>query len=83
MIYWIILIILIALGIYDLILYIRGKSTVTQIIHAYIGVYEIPMWSRFAVTIACSIFSWYLGGIELFIPVLCGWLLCHLIGWDF
>ena len=83
MIYWIILIILIAAGIYDLYLYFKGRDTLTQLAHNYIEHFGIPIWPRLIVTIGCLASSWWIGGITLFVPVLAGWILCHLIGWDF
>lgn len=83
MIYWIILTALIVLGIYDLYRYFKGQRTVTQKIHDFIKDHNISVWPRLGVTIGCFALSWYLGGETLFIPVLVGWLICHLIGWDF
>lgn len=83
--YWIILILLIVVGIYDLYLYAIAKvRTITQRIHALAK--RCPRWIRIAVSFFLLGFSWYnfgYGGIQVFVPVLCGWLLCHLIGWDF
>jgi len=83
MIYWIILAMWIMVGIYDLYRYFKTPLTITQQIHKFIEDRKIPMWLRLTVTIACLAFSWYLGGVQLFVPVLTGWVLCHLIGWDF
>jgi len=78
----IILVLYILIGIYDLYLYaIKKVLTVTQRIHALVKKY--PKWIRMVVTFILLPFSWYLGGIQVFIPTLSGWLLCHLIGWDF
>lgn len=80
--YWIILIFWILVGIYDLYLYeIEKIRTITQRVHAWVKKY--PRWPRMVVTFILLPFSWYLGGIQVFVPALCGWLLCHLIGWDF
>jgi len=80
--YWIALILLILVGLYDLYLYAIAKvRTITQIIHTLMG--TIPRIIRIIVTFFLLGFSWYLGGIQVFVPTLSGWLLCHLIGWDF
>ena len=79
--YWIALILYILIGLYDLYLYAIAKIlTITQRVHALVKPY--PNIREFISVFLLS-FSWYLGGIQLFIPVLTGWLLCHLIGWDF
>jgi len=83
MIYWIILALWIVVGIYDLYRYFKTPLTVTQQIHKLIEDWKIPMGFRLAMTVMCFVFSWYLGCVQLFVPVLSGWLLCHLIGWDF
>jgi len=80
--YWIALILLIIVGIYDLYLYAIAKvRTITQIIHTLMNTF--PRIVRIVASFILLGFSWYLGGIQLFLSVLTGWLICHLIGWDF
>jgi len=80
--YWIVLILYILIGIYDLYLYAIAKvQTITQRVHVYAE--EYPRFVRIIMSFFFLGFSWYLGGIRMFIPTLSGWLLCHLIGWDF
>lgn len=80
--YWIILILYILVGLYDLYLYAIAKVlTITQRTHVLVKKY--PRWIRIIVSFFILGFSWYAGGIQLFVPVLTGWLICHLIGWDF
>lgn len=80
--YWIALIFYILIGLYDLYLYAVAKVlTITQRVHIYAK--KCPKWVRIIVSFFLLGFSWYLGGIKAFIPTLSGWLLCHLIGWDF
>ena len=82
MLNWIILILYILVGIYDLYLYAIAKTfTITQRIHIWVKGY--PKWIRIIATFILLPFSWYCGGIQLFLSILTGWLLCHLIGWDF
>jgi len=79
---WIILVLLTAVGIYDLYLYAWAKVlTITQRVHAVAKKY--PRWIRIVLSFILLGFSWYLGGPRIFVPTLLGWLLCHLIGWDF
>jgi hypothetical protein len=79
--YWVILIFYILIGIYDLYLYAIAKTlTITQRIHRSIYSYRTL---RIVATFILLPFSWYTGGIQLFLSVLTGWLICHLIGWDF
>lgn len=80
--YWIALILYILVGLYDLYLYAIAKVfTITQRIHYWAK--KCPKLIRIIVTFWFLAFSWYLGGVQLFIPALSYWLLCHLIGWDF
>lgn len=77
--------VLIAIGfvlIYDLYRYFMGKDTITQIVHANIGVYELSKGIRLALTIGLWIFSWRYGS-TVATNILLGWMLCHLICWDF
>ena len=79
--YWALLIFWILVGLYDLYLYVIAKTlTITQRIHCRVYNYKTL---RIIATFILLPFSWYLGGIQMFVPTLCGWLLCHLIGWDF
>lgn len=80
--YWTALILYILVGLYDLYLYVIAKTlTITQRVHASIK--KCPKGIRIAVSFFFLGFSWCIGGIQMFIPTLSGWLLCHLIGWDF
>ena len=82
MLYWIALILYILVGLYDLYLYTITKVlTITQRVHIYAK--KCPILIRIIVTFWLLALSWYFGGIQLFIPALSYWLLCHLIGWDF
>lgn len=79
--YWVALILYILIGLYDLYLYAIAKVlTITQRVHTLVKPY--PNIRMFVSSFLLA-FSWYLGGIRAFIPTLSGWLLCHLIGWDF
>lgn len=74
MINWIILILLITTGIYDLYLYFTKRRTISQHIHRM-----FPKWLD--IVIVCGILgcTWWLGGGErTFVPVLCGVILGHL-----
>lgn len=80
------IIILIVIGLilaYDMLwLELRGKDTITERIHQYIIDYKIPKMFRLGVTVLLCMVGWHIGGIPVAVPMLLGWMLCHLIGWD-
>jgi hypothetical protein len=72
-IYTTILVILIAVGLYDLYLVFKKQKTISQRIHDL-----FPKWIDAAIMIGLLILTWWIGGIYLFVPVMCGIIVGHL-----
>lgn len=72
---WIILILLIAIGVYDLYLYFTKQKTLSQRVHAL-----FPRSIDLIIMVGLLIGTWILGGPGFFVPVMLGVIVCHLFG---
>lgn len=72
---WIILILLIAVGVYDLYLYFTKQKTLSQRVHAL-----FPRNIDLGIMVLLLIGTWALGGLAFFVPVMLGVIVCHLFG---
>lgn len=72
---WIILILLIATGIYDLYLYFTKQKTLSQRVHAL-----FPRNIDLGIMVASLIATWVINGPAFFVPVMLGVIICHLFG---
>ena len=74
MIYWIILIILIMIGIFDLYLCFTKQKTISQRIHAL-----CPKWADILIMCGLLVGIWWLfGGVRIFVPAMIGVIIGHL-----
>ena len=71
--FWIALVILIAVGILDIGLVVVNKETISQRIHKW-----FPQWADTIVMVAFVAFTWWIWGVAGFLPVLMGVILGHL-----
>jgi len=74
MVYWLILIVLIMIGLFDLYLCLTGQKTFSQRIHRL-----LPKWADILVMIGLLVCTWWLfGGEKMFVPVMIGVIMGHL-----
>lgn len=74
MIYWLILVALIMIGLFDLYLYFTGQRTFSQRIHRL-----LPKWADILIMIGLLVLTWWLlGGEKMFVPVMVGIIIGHL-----
>lgn len=71
--YVIVLIAMIAIGIYDLYLVFKKQKTISQRIHAM-----FPKWTDIGIMVGLLVLTWWIGGITLFVPVMSGVIIGHL-----
>lgn len=70
---WIILILLIGIGIFDLYLYFKEQKTISQRIHCM-----FPKWLDIIIMVGLLVGVWKIGQQKLFIPVMLGVIIGHL-----
>jgi len=70
---WIILVLLISIGVFDLYLYFEEQKTISQRIHRM-----FPKWLDISIMIGLLVGVWRIGQQELFIPVMLGVIIGHL-----